>query len=152
MYLMVISATLPVIVSDRIEKTTTVEKKTMEIEERGVKLRLTIVDTPGFGDAINCEDSWRVCSAYIDEQFRQYFTDESGLNRRHMLDNRVHCCLYFVPPWAHRYVDFFFCNIFSYCSVTNRSDDRYLHVLCSIRTYRNCFLRCFDLLLVHLTC
>ncbi|CAH1638261.1 unnamed protein product [Spodoptera littoralis] len=92
---------------DRIEKTTTVEKKTMEIEERGVKLRLTIVDTPGFGDAINCEDSWRVCSAYIDEQFRQYFTDESGLNRRHMQDNRVHCCLYFVPPWAHslRHVD-----------------------------------------------
>ncbi|KAF9799363.1 hypothetical protein SFRURICE_012451 [Spodoptera frugiperda] len=92
---------------DRIEKTTSVEKKTMEIEERGVKLRLTIVDTPGFGDAINCEDSWRVCSAYIDEQFRQYFTDESGLNRRHMQDNRVHCCLYFVPPWAHslRHVD-----------------------------------------------
>ncbi|CAH0398297.1 unnamed protein product [Chilo suppressalis] len=86
---------------DRIEKTTSIEKKTMEIEERGVKLRLTIVDTPGFGDAINCEDSWRVCSAYIDEQFRQYFTDESGLNRRHMQDNRVHCCLYFVPPWAH---------------------------------------------------
>ncbi|XP_039753031.1 septin-2 isoform X2 [Pararge aegeria] len=86
---------------DRIEKTTTIEKKTMEIEERGVKLRLTIVDTPGFGDAINCEDSWRVCSAYVDEQFRQYFTDESGLNRRHMQDNRVHCCLYFVPPWAH---------------------------------------------------
>lgn len=76
----------------------------MEIEERGVKLRLTIVDTPGFGDAINCEDSWRVCSAYIDEQFRQYFTDESGLNRRHMQDNRVHCCIYFVPPWAHRCV------------------------------------------------
>ncbi|XP_046965558.1 septin-2 isoform X2 [Vanessa cardui] len=88
-------------VQDRIEKTTTIEKKTMEIEERGVKLRLTIVDTPGFGDAINCEDSWRVCSAYVDEQFRQYFTDESGLNRRHMQDNRVHCCLYFVPPWAH---------------------------------------------------
>lgn len=78
----------------------------MEIEERGVKLRLTIVDTPGFGDAVNCEDSWRVCSAYIDEQFRQYFTDESGLNRRHMQDNRVHCCLYFVPPWAHRCVTY----------------------------------------------
>ncbi|XP_013164970.1 PREDICTED: septin-2 isoform X1 [Papilio xuthus] len=88
-------------VHDRLEKTTTIEKKTMEIEERGVRLRLTIVDTPGFGDAINCEDSWRVCSAYVDDQFRQYFTDESGLNRRHMQDNRVHCCLYFVPPWAH---------------------------------------------------
>lgn len=28
----------------------------MEIEERGVKLRLTVVDTPGYGDAINCRD------------------------------------------------------------------------------------------------
>lgn len=53
---------------ERIEKTTRVEKKTMDIEERGVRLRLTIVDTPGFGDAINCEDSWRVCTSYIDEQ------------------------------------------------------------------------------------
>lgn len=32
---------------ERIEKTTTIEKKTMDIEERGVRLRLTIVDTPG---------------------------------------------------------------------------------------------------------
>lgn len=89
-------------VEERIEKTTRVEKKTMDIEERGVRLRLTVVDTPGFGEAINCEDSWRVCTQYIDEQFRQYFTDESGLNRRNIQDNRVHCCLYFVPPWGHR--------------------------------------------------
>ncbi|XP_022916521.1 septin-4 [Onthophagus taurus] len=88
-------------VNERIHKTTTIEKKTMEIEERGVKLRLTVIDTPGFGDAVNCEDSWKVCTSYIDEQFRQYFTDESGLNRRNIQDNRVHCCLYFVPPWGH---------------------------------------------------
>jgi septin 4 len=88
-------------VSERIQKTTSIEKKTMEIEERGVKLRLTVIDTPGFGDAVNCEDSWKVCTKYIDDQFRQYFTDESGLNRRNIQDNRVHCCLYFVPPWGH---------------------------------------------------
>lgn len=34
-------------VLERIEKTTAIEKKTMDIEERGVRLRLTIVDTPG---------------------------------------------------------------------------------------------------------
>lgn len=32
---------------ERVEKTTGIEKKTMDIEERGVRLRLTIVDTPG---------------------------------------------------------------------------------------------------------
>lgn len=57
---------------ERIEKTTKVERKTMDIEEKGVRLRLTIVDTPGFGDAINCEDSWRVCTSYIDEQVLIY--------------------------------------------------------------------------------
>jgi septin 4 len=35
------------LLTDRVEKTTTIEKKTMDIEERGVKLRLTVVDTPG---------------------------------------------------------------------------------------------------------
>lgn len=58
----------------------------------------------GFGDAINCDESWRACCSYIDEQFRQYFTDESGLNRKNIQDNRVHCCLYFVPPYGHGYV------------------------------------------------
>lgn len=88
-------------VQERIEKTTRIEKKSMEIEEKGVKLRLTVVDTPGFGDSINSEESWRAASAYIDEQFKQFFTDESGVNRRNIQDNRVHCCLYFVPPYGH---------------------------------------------------
>lgn len=73
----------------------------MEIEEKGVRLRLTVVDTPGFGDALNSEDSWRAIEKYIDEQFNQFFRDESGLNRKNIVDNRVHCCLYFIPPWGH---------------------------------------------------
>lgn len=55
-------------VNERMQRTTSIEKKTMDIEEKGVRLRLTIIDTPGFGDSINCEDSWRACNAYIDEQ------------------------------------------------------------------------------------
>lgn len=46
-------------VSDKIERTVQIEASTVEIEERGVKLRLTVVDTPGYGDAINCRD-WYV--------------------------------------------------------------------------------------------
>jgi len=38
---------------EKIKKTVRVEASTVEIEERGVKLRLTVVDTPGFGDALN---------------------------------------------------------------------------------------------------
>ncbi|CAL8077609.1 unnamed protein product [Orchesella dallaii] len=88
-------------VSEKLKRTTSIQKHTTEIEERGVKLRLTVIDTPGFGDAINCEDSWRACTEYIDEQFQHYFLAESGLNRRHIQDTRVHCCLYFVPPYGH---------------------------------------------------
>merc|ERR1739844_876356 len=38
---------------------------------------------------------------YIDKQFEAYLRDESGLNRRHIVDNRVHCCLYFINPQGH---------------------------------------------------
>ncbi|GFO15118.1 septin-4 [Plakobranchus ocellatus] len=38
---------------------------------------------------------------YVDQQFRQYYDDESGLNRRNIVDNRVHCCLYFISPYGH---------------------------------------------------
>lgn len=53
----------------------------VEIEERGVKLRLTVVDTPGFGDAIDNSDSFDQIIKYIDQQFERYLKDESGLNR-----------------------------------------------------------------------
>ncbi|PNJ10469.1 SEPT2 isoform 6, partial [Pongo abelii] len=42
--------------AEKIERTVQIEASTVEIEERGVKLRLTVVDTPGYGDAINCRD------------------------------------------------------------------------------------------------
>ena len=28
----------------------------MEIEEAGIKVKLTVVDTPGFGDSVDCSD------------------------------------------------------------------------------------------------
>ena len=27
--------------------------------------------------------------------------DESGLNRKNIVDNRVHCCFYFISPYGH---------------------------------------------------
>uniref|UniRef100_A0A8D2L3M1 Septin 2 n=1 Tax=Varanus komodoensis TaxID=61221 RepID=A0A8D2L3M1_VARKO len=87
--------------AEKIERTVQIEASTVEIEERGVKLRLTVVDTPGYGDAINCRDCFRTIISYIDEQFERYLHDESGLNRRHIVDNRVHCCFYFISPFGH---------------------------------------------------
>uniref|UniRef100_A0A4W5LKL6 Septin 5a n=1 Tax=Hucho hucho TaxID=62062 RepID=A0A4W5LKL6_9TELE len=87
--------------SERINQTVEIIKHTVDIEEKGVKLKLTIVDTPGFGDAVNNNECWKPITDYIDQQFEQYFRDESGLNRKNIQDNRVHCCLYFIPPFGH---------------------------------------------------
>jgi len=77
------------------------EASTVEIEERGVRLRLTVVDTPGYGDAIDNTKCYHPILEYIDSQFERYLHDESGLNRRNISDNRVHCCFYFISPTGH---------------------------------------------------
>ncbi|XP_001992545.2 septin-1 [Drosophila grimshawi] len=92
------------IIPDAIEKqkqTVKLEASTVEIEERGVKLRLTVVDTPGFGDAIDNSNSFSAILEYIDEQYERFLQDESGLNRRNIVDNRIHCCFYFISPFGH---------------------------------------------------
>lgn len=87
--------------TDRVERTVKIEASTVEIEERGVKLRLTVVDTPGFADAIDNTESFKTVIKYIDDQFEKYLSDESGLNRRNIIDNRVHCCFYFINSAGH---------------------------------------------------
>lgn len=87
--------------ADLIERTVGTEKKQLEIEERGVKVRLTIVDTPGFNDAVNAEESWKKVLEYVDQQFHLYYQAESGLNRKNIQDTRIHCCLYFISPYGH---------------------------------------------------
>ncbi|CAL8365345.1 unnamed protein product [Lota lota] len=86
---------------ERILQTVNIIKHTVGIEEKGVRLRLNIIDTPGFGDAVNNTHSWKEVEDYVDEQFEQYFREESGLNRKNIQDNRVHCCLYFISPFGH---------------------------------------------------
>uniref|UniRef100_H3CCC5 Septin n=1 Tax=Tetraodon nigroviridis TaxID=99883 RepID=H3CCC5_TETNG len=86
---------------ERIDQTVDIVRHTVGIEEKGIKLRLTIIDTPGFGDAVDNTKCWQHLEDYIDQQFEQYFRDESGLNRRNIQDNRVHCCLYFISPFSH---------------------------------------------------
>ncbi|KAA0203277.1 hypothetical protein HAZT_HAZT001222 [Hyalella azteca] len=87
--------------SENLKKTVKIDVSTVEIEERGVKVRLTVVDTPGYGDAIDNTDCFQSIITYINEQFERYLQDESGLNRRHIVDNRVHCCFYFINPAGH---------------------------------------------------
>lgn len=41
---------------EKIQKTVTITTHTAELEEKGVRLKLTAVDTPGFGESINAQD------------------------------------------------------------------------------------------------
>uniref|UniRef100_A0A670JBW5 Septin-type G domain-containing protein n=1 Tax=Podarcis muralis TaxID=64176 RepID=A0A670JBW5_PODMU len=84
----------------RIPQTLEIVKHAVDIEERGVKVKLTVIDTPGFGDAVDNTD-WKPIAHYIDSQFEQYFRDESGLDRKNIQDGRVHCCLYVLSPFGH---------------------------------------------------
>lgn len=86
---------------EKIQQTVKIDASSVEIEERGVKLRLTVVDTPGFGDSLNSVECFKPIIQYVDDQFERYLNDESGLNRRHIIDNRVHCCFYFINPSGH---------------------------------------------------
>ncbi|KAI9294449.1 Septin [Neoconidiobolus thromboides FSU 785] len=81
----------------------TVELQTIsaDIEENGVKLNLTVIDTPGFGDFVNNEDSWRPILDNIEQRYSAYLDQESRVNRSQILDNRVHACLYFIAPTGH---------------------------------------------------
>ncbi|XP_029590975.1 septin-7-like isoform X1 [Salmo trutta] len=87
--------------SHRIKKTVQVEQSKVLVKEGGVQLLLTIVDTPGFGDAVDNSNCWQPVIDHIDSKFEDYLNSESRVNRRQMPDNRVHCCLYFITPSGH---------------------------------------------------
>ncbi|KTG06946.1 hypothetical protein cypCar_00023615, partial [Cyprinus carpio] len=78
-----------------------VEQSKVLIKEGGVQLLLTIVDTPGFGDAVDNSNCWQPVIDHIDSKFEDYLNAESRVNRRLMPDSRVHCCLYFIAPSGH---------------------------------------------------
>ncbi|XP_006204397.1 septin-12 isoform X2 [Vicugna pacos] len=83
-------------------KTLQLQSVTHVIEEKGVKLKLTVTDTPGFGDQINNDKCWDPILGYINEQYERYLQEEILITRqRHIPDTRVHCCVYFVPPTGH---------------------------------------------------
>uniref|UniRef100_A0A7N8X0Z1 Septin n=2 Tax=Mastacembelus armatus TaxID=205130 RepID=A0A7N8X0Z1_9TELE len=87
--------------SHRIKKTVQVEQSKVLIKEGGVQLLLTIVDTPGFGDAVDNSNCWQPIIDHIDSKFEDYLNSESRVNRRQMPDSRIHCCLYFIAPSGH---------------------------------------------------
>ncbi|XP_017310238.1 septin 9a isoform X1 [Ictalurus punctatus] len=87
---------------ERIPKTIEIKSISHDIEEKGVRMKLTVIDTPGFGDQINNENCWQPIMKFINEQYEQYLQEEININRKKRIpDSRVHCCIYFIPPTGH---------------------------------------------------
>lgn len=75
----------------------------VELEDsEGVKISLTIIDTPGFGDSINNEQTFEKIIEYIRHQYDEILLEESRVRRNpRFKDGRVHALLYFIVPTGH---------------------------------------------------
>ncbi|KAK2006348.1 septin [Colletotrichum eremochloae] len=86
---------------DILPKTVQIQSISADIEEAGVRLRLTVVDTPGFGDFVNNDESWRPIVDNIEQRYDAYLDAENKVNRMNIVDNRIHACVFFIQPTGH---------------------------------------------------
>ncbi|GAN03107.1 cell division control protein 12 [Mucor ambiguus] len=85
----------------QLDRTVEIEITKTEIEEKMFRVKLSIIDTPGFGDYVNSHNSWVPISEFIDDQHESYMRQEQQPNRNNKIDMRVHACLYFIKPTGH---------------------------------------------------
>lgn len=78
-------------------------KTTYDLQESNVRLKLSLIESVGFGDQINKEDSHEIVSQYLDSQFEAYLQEELKIKRNFSLiqDSRIHVCLYMLCPTGH---------------------------------------------------
>lgn len=87
---------------ETIRSTTEIQAVSHVVEENGVRLRLNIVDTPGYGDLVNNDRCWDPIVKYIKDQHSAYLRKELTAQReRYIQDTRIHCCLFFIQPSGH---------------------------------------------------
>jgi len=85
-----------------IEEGVKIKPITVELDEEGTRISLTIVDTPGFGDQIDNEASFSEIVGYLERQYDDILAEESRIKRNpRFRDNRVHVLLYFITPTGH---------------------------------------------------
>lgn len=67
-----------------------------------MRIGLTIVDTPGFGDSIDNEYMFNEILSFIERQYDDILSEESRIRRNpRFRDNRVHALIYFIAPTGH---------------------------------------------------
>ena len=72
-----------------------------DIEEDGVRLKVSVITAPGFGESINNTDYWKPIVDEINNRFDSYLEAECKINRSQIVDERIHAFLYFIEPTGH---------------------------------------------------
>jgi septin 3/9/12 len=84
------------------KKTTEIHTISYQVEENGMKMKLCLIDSPGFGDQINNDLCWEPICRYIKDQYAVYLRKElSPVREKIIIDSRVHVVLYFICPTGH---------------------------------------------------
>ncbi len=65
----------------------------LEIDEDGVKIQFTVIDTPGFGDNVNNEDAFRDILGYIERQYDEVLIEETRIKRNPKFQGEFRACL-----------------------------------------------------------
>ncbi|KAF5380210.1 hypothetical protein D9757_008235 [Collybiopsis confluens] len=85
-----------------VESGISIKPVNVDIEEDGLRINLTIVDTPGFGDDIDNDLAFQEILNYLERQYDDILAEQSRIRRNaRFRDNRVHCLLYFIAPTGH---------------------------------------------------
>jgi cell division control protein 11 len=53
----------------------------VELEEDGIKVQLTVIDTPGFGENINNEANFSEILGYLERQYDDVLLEETRIKR-----------------------------------------------------------------------
>ncbi|WFD32217.1 Septin spn4 [Malassezia sp. CBS 17886] len=85
----------------QMDKSVGIDVVKVELEEKGYRVNLTVIDTPGFGDFVNNRDCWASLVDFLDDQYEAYMRQEQQPTRKGLADMRVHACLYFIAPTGH---------------------------------------------------
>ncbi|PWN33512.1 Septin 3 [Meira miltonrushii] len=85
-----------------IEEGIRIKPVNVELDEDGMRIGLTIVDTPGFGENIDNEYAFQEIVGFLERQYDDILAEESRIKRNaRFRDNRVHALLYFITPTGH---------------------------------------------------